>query len=103
MRILQKGRRAAEKQSQIGRTALQGIVVHGKQLFIVAFSGEAIGNFIEIYALVDEQKESGIADLMNKQGEKLDVIKPVFIVDHRADAQRRFCFGFRRVFPAEPA
>ena len=85
------------------RFALQGVVEHGKNFFIVVFPALAICNFIKIYTFIDHDHKAEIADLCKKDSPKLEIIIPVVVSDHGVDRKGGLGFASCTGFAAQPA
>ena len=84
-RIFEKLRCAAENDAEVWGLSLQAVVEHGEQFFVIVFATDAVGDFVEVDALVDEDEQSAVACFFGKSCEELDEVIPVVVVDDAAD------------------
>ena len=68
-RVLHALGRTAEDEAQILCLALHGVVVHGQNFLVIILPGDGVGNFVDVHQLVNEDKHTGVARLLEKTGE----------------------------------
>ena len=56
------------------------VVENGKNFFVVVFSGNAIGNFIKIDPLIQEDQQSAVASFGYKHREQFEEVIPILIM-----------------------
>ena len=61
--VLQKLGRTRKNDLQSLRLSLQGIVKDREYFFVIVFTGNAVGNLIEVHAFVNEDHQTAVADL----------------------------------------
>ena len=74
--------------------ALQGVVVHSQNLFVIVLARDRIRDLVDIDQLVDHDKHACVAGQAEKGREKLEVLVPVIIIDDDIDPQFLLCLSF---------
>ena len=82
--------------------ALHGVVVHGQDLLVVILPCDGVGNFVNIYQLVNQNQHTGVARLLQEAGKQLQIFIPVVVRDDHMDPQLLPRFGLGAVFAPEP-
>ena len=69
--VLKKLGCSAEDYVKTGCAPLKSVVEHRKDLFIVVFSADSVGDLVEIYAFVDKDHKTAVSDIPRERRPKL--------------------------------